>query len=867
MQYFHMESLRDQAHALYHRGGPYRNAGMRILALIQLITNKDPNPLAGYNTTNYGESRLEKCVKYDLPGACRLVSVKDHGKVIFLFAGDHEDEEKWLNANRGTKFVVGDDKRIVPIRRVGDTLEPGERPEIQSEYSGGKLFELLSYKNYDYLVDSLPRSIARRLEGLHSFSSDDDLFDILDEIVDEKRKKFLLDVFVSLKEANIEEAERRIIFERGEFEELTEEIVLSSHKIYEIPEDDPSYAELFEHFVKTADYKKWMLFMHPAQQEIVDIDFSGSGKLLGVSGSGKTCVVVKRAVRLAKKNPDKDVLVVTLNRSLALLIDELVGSVAVEGVRDRIKVKPFFKVCQEYLYQLEPNSEKLFDDTTWKSKEHIDEVWEEYYRCELNNIDAAVMAPVHDYLIGQNINAQNYIREEFDWIRSAFSLKNRKDYLKVEREGRAIPLQAQYREMLLSGLDAWENKMLAVGITDYLGLATALSQYLDKLSSDYGSVIIDESQDFGTTEMAIIRRIAKEGENDIFVCGDVAQRVSSKFQSLKKAGIEIASTNTKKLLKNYRNSREILTAAHNILNFNWDDANSQTEDFEYLDPQLSSFSGSLPLLLKARNLEEEFAYALAYLNEHISETSNQKGCIAVCGYSLYELEMFGRHHGISVLNSETSINSDSIFISDLEQTKGFEFDAMIVINVNENVLPNPHFPQKENFRELSHLYVALTRAKTELIISCSREKSPFLKNAENDFLDDEWSKYFDSELPEVGLPESIETIRRDDEDGNPNILFLSGPKFLYTKDAVGLEADLIKKLRDLIPGTSINRQGKLVQWKNIGSAYDSCLNQASARNIFGPEGWKAFSGLCEDLEIPRLLKEVDIKSLYFAQSV
>jgi superfamily I DNA and RNA helicase len=76
--------------------------------------------------------------------------------------------------------------------------------------------------------------------------------------------------------------------------------------------------------------------MHPEQERCVDVDFSASSKLLGVSGSGKTCVLVKRAVRLANKYPSEKVLVVTLNRSLANLIKELVDVVAVGDTAPRI---------------------------------------------------------------------------------------------------------------------------------------------------------------------------------------------------------------------------------------------------------------------------------------------------------------------------------------------------------------------------------------------------------------------------------------------------------------------------------------------------------------------------------------------------
>lgn len=865
IQYFLLPDLRDQAHTLYHRSGVFKKAGEKILALITLISNGDKAPLAGLKLTKKGETRLDKCMKYDLPGACRLVTVQDKGKIILVFAGDHAQEEKWLDANRGKKIAVDNDSKIDEIRVVSATLSPGDKPTITPAYTKGKLYELLDDEDYDYLVADLGRSISRLLESLHSFSSDDDLFDAVDKISDETQKNLVLDAFVSLKEGDVEEAIRRLALERGEYSAITETSVNPSERIYEIRDDDPAFAELFKHFIKTADYKKWMLFMHPSQQEIVDLNFKGSAKLLGVSGSGKTCVVVKRAVRLASTG--KSVLVVTLNRSLAKLIEELVVSVASEKVQDCVHVRPFFKVCQQYLHKFEPNGEKLFDDTTWKSKEHIDEIWTEFYRCELNSDEANVLHPVHDSLISQNIDAESYIREEFDWIRSAIPHNDRDQYLTIERDGRSIQMPKQYRQLLLDGLNAWERKMRAIGVTDYLGLASALAKHNNKIVPQYDHVIVDESQDFGTMEMALIRKITIEGENDIFVAGDAAQRVSSKYQSLKTAKITIGSTSTKKLLKNYRNSREILIAAHSVLNSNSYSDNSKAEDFEVLNPEYSSFSDSSPLCLEANSFEEEIAYALSYARSEIEEKPNYKICIALCGHSLYEIEFFGRSEGLTVLTSNTSIASDNLFLSDLEQTKGFEFDVMIVVNVNQKVIPNPNLPEKENYRELSHLYVAMTRAKSELILSHSGKPSQFLDSSKEDFIFESWNKYHISELEKIGVPKRLDNIRNglDTETIDKPLALLSGPEFLYLSEAIGIDAFLSKKLRDLINGVSIKRSGSFVQWRNMGSAYHSGKNDVRCRTVFGPEGWPAFEKLAESLGIPSMIHDIGSDKIYFAQ--
>ena len=77
--------------------------------------------------------------------------------------------------------------------------------------------------------------------------------------------------------------------------------------------------------------------------------------------------------------------------------------------------------------------------------------------------------------------------------------------------------------------------MDAVGVSDYLALTNALTGYLHKLSPVYDFCIVDEAQDFGTTELQIIRGLTRNGENDIFLCGDVTQHILAKQQNIKNA--------------------------------------------------------------------------------------------------------------------------------------------------------------------------------------------------------------------------------------------------------------------------------------------------------------------------------------------
>ena len=64
-------------------------------------------------------------------------------------------------------------------------------------------------------------------------------------------------------------------------------------------------------------WEKWTIFLHPAQRQWVEGDYSGPARVSGSAGTGKTIVALHRAVFLARTNPDARVLLTTFSDTLA----------------------------------------------------------------------------------------------------------------------------------------------------------------------------------------------------------------------------------------------------------------------------------------------------------------------------------------------------------------------------------------------------------------------------------------------------------------------------------------------------------------------------------------------------------------------
>jgi hypothetical protein len=245
------------------------------------------------------------------------------------------------------------------------------------------------------------------------------------------------------------------------------------------------------------------------------------------------------------------------------------------------------------------------------------------------------------------------------------------------------------------------------------------------------------------------------------------------------------------------------------------------------------------------------------LKEEVAKNPDKKVCLAICGHSIYRIQKFGFTLGLPVLDGTITIENGNLYISDLEQTKGFEFDTIIIVNCNDGVIPDILKPEKEQFRDLARFYVAMTRAKNQLIVSYSVKQSSLLANAEKNFLQDDWTAHVLAEwvVPQ-GVPPTLDFIRNEhDTSSKKHPVEMSGPEFLYTNYAIGLNSLLIDKLRNVISGQSIIRDGVPVAWITLGKAKTDTDNIGRSRQAFGPEGIRLFRELLIRLPEPRGAKK------------
>ena len=136
---------------------------------------------------------------------------------------------------------------------------------------------------------------------------DDEILGIILEIDNSSKQNFILDVLTELRGGDLNAVKNRILVEKGELRPLRNEkelvSVKSGDEVKVLEVGSKEYSNWIKKYFENASYYDWMLFTHPKQQEIIDEDFSGPTLLNGVSGSGKTCIILKRAIRHAMEKP------------------------------------------------------------------------------------------------------------------------------------------------------------------------------------------------------------------------------------------------------------------------------------------------------------------------------------------------------------------------------------------------------------------------------------------------------------------------------------------------------------------------------------------------------------------------------------
>ena len=254
----------------------------------------------------------------------------------------------------------------------------------------------------------------------------------------------------------------------------------------------------------------------------------------------------------------------------------------------------------------------------------------------------------------------------------------------------------------------------------------------------YDAILIDEGQDFEPEWLELASEVLNPETKSLLLVEDRAQSIYKRKRSyVQDTGLDFRGR-SKILNINYRNTSQIVSFAWSFYQSNSslkDKVVTKELDGEIIAPQSTLRRGPEPAIIKC----EHFFKEADLVARQIKKLHDEKKVPYSEMLILYRVQKFSTMHYVDALqraldyygikhfwiteNSETkrtfSKDDNCVKISTIESSKGLDFQAVFIVNVD-----NMPFKYEEDVeREVSLLYIGMTRAKEYLFLSYSGESS------------------------------------------------------------------------------------------------------------------------------------------------
>ena len=461
-------------------------------------------------------------------------------------------------------------------------------------------------------------------------------------------------------------------------------------------------------------WEKWAVFLHPAQRQVVETDYSGPYRVSGAAGTGKTVVAIHRAVFLTRANPDAKVLLTTFSGTLA----------------DALRTK---------LRRLIHNEPRLAERV---EVDAIDTVGERLYKAQFGSPNIATQELVQEFLAkaaGEKEThrfSHRFLLSEWENIVDAWQLDSWDAYRDVRRLGRKTRLPIGQRSTLWSIFERVKAELQNRGLVTRADMFSLLAEKLtDRRNPPFDYAIVDEAQDVGVAQLHFLAALGDKRPNSLFFAGDLGQRIFQTPFSWKALGVDVQGR-SQTLKLNYRTSHQIRVQADRLLGPEIADVDGNVDDRR---GTVSAFNGEHPAIHLFETGQEESKAVGTWLQERRDEGvgSHEMGIFVRSVKELDRAREAVRDAGFpfQVLDERGETDDGFVSISTMHLAKGLEFRAVAVMACDDEVIPLQDRIEtvaddadlEEIYDTERHLlYVACTRARDHLMITSVEPASEFL---------------------------------------------------------------------------------------------------------------------------------------------
>jgi superfamily I DNA/RNA helicase/mRNA-degrading endonuclease RelE of RelBE toxin-antitoxin system len=631
----------------------------------------------------------------------RIIVHRTSSSILLVYVDHHDAAYKWAERRRIERHPTTGAMQMVEVRELIKEVEIFRQKEPEAT---------------PVVTPSEPQAVASPLfANLRKFELM--AFGVPEEWVEDVRRATEVTLFDVIAYLPQEAQEALLKLAVGEQPEPTAPLPLVADP-FSHPDAQRRFRLLsnMEELKQALDYPwdKWVVFLHPAQEELVRRSFGGPARVSGSAGTGKSIVALHRAVHLARENPGARILLTTFSKPLA----------------NALKIK---------LASLTSNEPQVAAGITVKA---ISAVGYDLYSAQFGQPQIAPPSLVRSLITeaaksipGLGFSTQFLVNEWSDVV-DAWQLKSWEDYRDVARLGRRARVGSKQRETLwqvFSQVRTGLQKRNAATWSDVFGRIT--DTMAQSGNRPFDLAVVDEAQDLGVAESRFLAALAGNNPNGLFFAGDLGQRIFQQPFSWRALGLDVRGRSFT-LRINYRTSHQIRLQADRLLPGAVSDVDGNTESRR---GTVSVFDGPAPLIVTADDVAAEAKIVSGWIASRLAEgvlphevgvfvrseaeLKRARDAVKLAGQQLIELsDKVENQHG-------------AVAIGTMHFAKGLEFRCSVVMACDDEIIPSQNRIEtvtdeadlKEVYETERHLlYVACTRARDHLLITGVDPVSEFL---------------------------------------------------------------------------------------------------------------------------------------------
>ncbi len=511
-------------------------------------------------------------------------------------------------------------------------------------------------------------------------------------------------------------------------------------------------------------FDEWLSLLSADQRNFVEREVTGPMRVRGAAGTGKTLAMVMKAVKLAKDAGDDPARILFLTHSWAIAghVDEMIRSIGRDiPAASLIDVYPLMEIAQYRDYAKIGRRPLGLDSESGKREalKVIDGVLDRFvpgdwiaYRGGCSQEFAARMEAAEPSRERRNLAWDLLV--EFGCVMAADGLLGRaadlERYLRIRRVGYMMYLvNMTEREVVF---ELWRKFLAYLRKEGFIATDQMISDYLNELQTfyweakrgkdGYDFVFVDEMHLFNAQERLVFHNLLADGDAN----PKVIMALDPK-QSPREVFAEISDD------RDQRN-RSMYERAHlpNPAKIDFVDVYRYTEEIALLtksivdrvpaldmgdDWNLSGGSsvigqGHRPEYHVVADATETFTSSMSIAKDLRGEARSRGGQVAIL---CMDYDRFARLYlaareqyprDVFVISSRDDVErlrfmKQRIVVSTPEYVAGLQFDTVILVDANVDLIPDGPFRGAAERRFLSELYLGISRAERRLVILASRD--------------------------------------------------------------------------------------------------------------------------------------------------